>query len=178
LGHFNLIGQEFALDPTLLLAASRLDMHTMLRQVLQLVCRVPNGAHQIGELFADADTRALKLILACIETLALNDAATDAIARSASRSSARTIRAAGRRLREMSRSATPKLARRHDGLTSRETQVLSLMAHGLSNADIAARLFVTVATVKTHVNHIFTKLGVTSRVEAVLAYQRDLTPSP
>jgi DNA-binding NarL/FixJ family response regulator len=52
------------------------------------------------------------------------------------------------------------------------------MADGLSNADIAARLFVTVATVKTHVNHIFTKLGVTSRVEAVLAYQRDLTPSP
>jgi DNA-binding NarL/FixJ family response regulator len=78
-----------------------------------------------------------------------------------------------------SRGITDQRSRRlTKNLTRREQQVLALMADGLGNADIAARLFVTIATVKTHVNHIFTKLGVTSRVEAVLAYQRDLTPSP
>jgi ATP/maltotriose-dependent transcriptional regulator MalT len=53
-------------------------------------------------------------------------------------------------------------------LTRRELQVLAEMAKGHGNADIAARLFVSEKTVKTHVNHIFMKLGVTNRVQAVL----------
>ena len=53
-------------------------------------------------------------------------------------------------------------------LTQREIQVLNEMGKGHGNADIAARLFVSEKTVKTHVNHIFMKLGVTNRVQAVL----------
>jgi DNA-binding NarL/FixJ family response regulator len=57
-------------------------------------------------------------------------------------------------------------------LTARETEVLRMMALGLSNREIADQLFLSEATVKTHVNRIFAKLGVRDRVQAVvLAYQ-------
>ncbi|HVY09264.1 MAG TPA: response regulator transcription factor [Mycobacteriales bacterium] len=52
-------------------------------------------------------------------------------------------------------------------LTERETEVVALMAEGLSNREIAGRLFVTEATVKTHVNNVFAKLDVNDRAAAV-----------
>lgn len=52
-------------------------------------------------------------------------------------------------------------------LSARELQLLHLMAAGLSNQEIADRLFITLGTVKSHANHIFNKLGVQGRVKAV-----------
>jgi DNA-binding NarL/FixJ family response regulator len=52
-------------------------------------------------------------------------------------------------------------------LTRREFEVLDLIGEGLSNAEIAAKLFVGVATVKTHINSIFAKLGVRDRAQAI-----------
>ena len=54
-----------------------------------------------------------------------------------------------------------------DGLTERETEVLRLIAAGLSNAAIAEQLMISVGTVKTHLKHIYGKLAVQSRTQAV-----------
>jgi DNA-binding NarL/FixJ family response regulator len=54
-----------------------------------------------------------------------------------------------------------------DGLTEREAEILRLIAQGLNNPEIAARLFVTSHTVKSHINRIFAKTGSRDRSAAI-----------
>ena len=54
------------------------------------------------------------------------------------------------------------------GLTAREVEVVRLIAQGQSNAEIAAQLYVSDATVKTHINHIFSKLGARDRAQVMV----------
>jgi DNA-binding CsgD family transcriptional regulator len=64
---------------------------------------------------------------------------------------------------------------RPDGLTEREGEVFSLIASGLTNREIARGLFIGDATVKTHINRIFAKIGARTRQDAI-AYARRHRP--
>ncbi|MCX4765505.1 response regulator transcription factor [Streptomyces sp. NBC_01275] len=66
-----------------------------------------------------------------------------------------------------------------DGLTVRETEVLMLIAEGLDNQEIARRLHVSTATVKTHINNMFAKTGLKGRAQAVrYAFGKGLVRPP
>ncbi|MFF3555983.1 response regulator [Streptomyces tsukubensis] len=80
------------------------------------------------------------------------------------------------RVTETPEPPAPKLP---DGLTGREGEVLSLIADGLSNTEIARRLHISAATVKTHINNLFAKAGLHDRAQAVrYAYRTGLVRPP
>jgi DNA-binding NarL/FixJ family response regulator len=94
----------------------------------------------------------------------------------------RAVRAAARGEAVLSPSVATRLlgqvrAPAHEPLSNRELDVLALVARGTSNRDTAARLFISEATVRTHLLHIYVKLGVNDRAAAVATgFERGLLP--
>jgi DNA-binding NarL/FixJ family response regulator len=118
-----------------------------------------------GYLTKDAGAEQIR---AAIENVAAGEAALDPAVQ-------RSLVAAVAGGEEASPAAAPDLP---DGLTPREAEVLGLIAEGLSNAEIAERLVVSAATVKSHVNHLFAKIGARDRAQAVAyAYRNGLAGS-
>ncbi|MFJ4480788.1 response regulator [Streptomyces longwoodensis] len=83
------------------------------------------------------------------------------------------------RLSEPAPAPPPPPSEPPDGLTAREAEVLVLIAEGLSNHQIAQKLHVSTATVKTHINNLFAKIGIKDRAQAVrYAYGKGLVRPP
>jgi DNA-binding NarL/FixJ family response regulator len=82
------------------------------------------------------------------------------------------------RVRRLVQRSRPAAARTASRLTPRELEVLELLADGRSPQEISAGLFISAKTVSTHIEHIFSKLGVSSRAQAVAVAYRDGLVAP
>ena len=111
----------------------------------------------------DTDADILRAVEAGATGYLLKDAAPDVLAEA--------VRAAARGETVLAPRVVTRLAERtrapHDALTPRETDVLDLVARGASNREAASQLGIGEATVKSHLQHVFTKLGVDDRTAAV-----------
>jgi DNA-binding NarL/FixJ family response regulator len=75
-------------------------------------------------------------------------------------------------IKQFTRVPRPSPPKEMDDLTDRESEIFTLIVDGLSNSEIGERLYISETTVKTHVTHLFQKLGLRDRVQAVvLAYR-------
>ncbi|MFJ8748023.1 response regulator [Streptomyces sp. NPDC102441] len=123
----------------------------------------------------DTDTDTLPAIEAGATGYLLKDAPRDELF-TAVRAAAdgRTVLSPAVASRLISRVRAPA-APGHESLSAREREVLRLVAKGTSNREIAAELFISEATVKTHLTHVFAKLGAKDRAAAVaVAYERGI----
>jgi DNA-binding NarL/FixJ family response regulator len=172
------------------------QVHSLAPDVVLMDVRMPevNGLDAAREILArDTDTKVLMLttfdiddyVYAALRAGAsgflLKDAPADELVRAV------RVVAAGDALLapSITRRMIADLVNRHSGprrsadelarLTPRETEVLELLARGMSNAEIATGLFVSEETVKTHVGKVFSKLGLRDRAQAVvMAYETGL----
>jgi DNA-binding NarL/FixJ family response regulator len=118
-------------------------------------------AYEQARALADGDSKAALEALALFETMG---------ARPAAEALRRTLRAAG--VRGLPRGIRGSTRANPHELTDRELEVLLLLCEGLKNAEIAERLSRSVRTVDHHLAAAFSKLGVSSRTEAMAAAQR------
>ena len=169
LGHLHVLAQELCpRHPVALTALSAAASGGRAQELMDTLALHPGFGDFVGELCADhAD-------LAGLAVEAAGKVAPDAVLRRVLRTAERNGRSDVADVVARTRAARPggrgRAAALLDLLTPREHEVLALMADGLRNPDIVARLVVSEATVKTHVTHIFAKLGVRTRVEAILLY--------
>lgn len=167
LGHLDNLGQELVANPEAAawLPAADLDDEA-LREVLRTVAVQATGA-QLAASLASQSARILSLLLSL--------ARTDLPARQATlllqalrRSRSKVVRDRARRLDLGADAAETRLFLE---LTPREEEVLTLLAEGFSNEQVARRLVLSLGTVKTHVHRILSKTGAAGRLAAAMLYR-------
>ncbi len=173
LGHIDFLCQEFAQWPRLAAMALADDKLTDLKSdLMDALAHSPKSVPFFIELMASDDLTLQALV---VESCARQDPATvglDLLKWVRKHGSARQLRSMRKAL---DLDHGDRIGATGD-LTARELQVLSLVAAGRRNTEIAAELYLSEKTVKTHINHIFSKLGVTERVQAVLYYRASIEP--
>ncbi len=163
------------LDPDVVLLDLRMPVLDGISTTRELVARGVHARVLVLTTF-DTDRNVVDALQAGAIGFLLKDAPADqlvAAIRAAATGDAVLAPTVARRVtEELARRRTPDGIARLDVLTERERDVLGRMAEGLSNAEIAQRLFISEGTVKTHVARILQKLGVRDRLQAVvLAYR-------
>ncbi|TDD08431.1 response regulator transcription factor [Nonomuraea deserti] len=161
-----------ALDPDVILMdlrMPRMDGVTAIRELARLGLK----ARVLVLTTYDTDSDVLPAIEAGATGYLLKDALREELARA--------VAAAARGEAALSPSVATRLLGQvrapADPLSGRELEILDLIAQGTTNREAAARLFISEATVKTHLLHIYAKLGVNDRAAAVAAaFQRGLLP--
>jgi len=177
LGHLNFLAQELVLEPGMTTdLVSRLDSGHVAHSLLDLIARHWNG---LGLLIDCMNLNPGAGMAAAQAAVAHRGEAeiTSVLAR-ASRSPFPEVRKIAVALRRARRDGPGRQSDDHLNLTKREMEILGMIAGGQTNADIAMRLVLSPATVKTHVNHIFAKLGVRDRVQAVLLFRQAMIDTP
>ena len=169
------LAQVAALDPDVVLLDLRMPVLDGISATRELVARGVRARVLVLTTF-DTDQNVVEALHAGAIGFLLKDAPADqlvAAIRAAATGDAVLAPTVARRVaEELARRRTPEGIGRLDVLTERERDVLGRMAEGLSNAEIAQRLFISEGTVKTHVARILQKLGVRDRLQAVvLAYR-------
>jgi DNA-binding NarL/FixJ family response regulator len=147
----------------------------------RIVAEHPGTAVLILTTFAQDDD-ALEALRAGARGVLTKDAGRDEISRALHQAAAGNMTLAeplqARLLAAASPPQPPARAELPDGLTPREAEVLGLIGAGFTNREIAERLVVSEATVKTHINHVFAKIDARDRVAAVnYANQHGFGPS-
>jgi len=172
LGHIDFLCQEFAQWPGLAVLALHDEALVESRSaLLDALAHSVKSVPLLGELLGGEDICLRDLTLAACRRCAPPNVAQELLEWARKHGTARQLRSL-RTLLPQSGDGRPPSAE----LTAREREVLGLMADGRRNHEIASRLFLSEKTVKTHINHIFMKLGVTDRVQAVLYYRGSIEP--
>ena len=169
LGHLHLLAQELCPRPALAALALASASPDLAQRLMGALASHWGFAELVEALVADSPALAAAAVRAAAErasdeVLVRVLAVTQGIRNGAL---ARAVETALKQRPGVSFVAAPVFPE----LTRRERQVLRLMAEGLRNQEIADQLFLALSTVKTHVNHVLTKLGVRTRVEAILAFK-------
>jgi DNA-binding CsgD family transcriptional regulator len=168
LRQIDFLGQELVANPE---AAAWLPTSALsderLRELLR-VCALQVGGPQLVASLADRGERMLGLLIGLART-DLPELQARLLLQALRRHPSREVRERARRLGVDNGAAAARLFLE---LTPREEEILSLLAEGFSNAQIARRLVLSVGTVKTHVHRVFTKTGVHGRLAAAVLYRQ------
>ena len=175
LGHLHFLSRELRIRETLCEDLLEASSESLRNVVIDLLSIHPPDLTALLRLLSLREE-----IAACVLERAASRLPQDASAtltRKAKRHSATRVRRLAQKIALMTPNEPGKDLVELGELTNREAQVLAMMADGMRNDEIAQALFLAPSTVKTHVNRVFFKLGVSDRVQAVLRYRASTTAS-